>query len=194
MNQVRFSIVIPVHNRAATVGDTLESVLNQTFEDYEVIIVDDGSQDSAELKQAIETYGDSRLKYVHRPNGGGGAARNTGIRAASGDYIAFLDSDDFFLSDKLEKVNAVLGSKHDPKVAIYSYMYVKRGEEQYWIRPERPIAPGEDVGEYLFVSNQFIQTSTLILGSVKRLLRCRLTTVYAKDRIWIYVSAWAKRV
>lgn len=163
MTNPRYSIVIPVYNRAATIGDTLKSVLKQTFTNYEVVIVDDGSDDSAELQDVIAAFNDSRFKYVHRQNGGGGAARNTGIRAAIGDYIAFLDSDDFFLDDKLAKVDAVLGPNHDPKVAIYSYMYVKRGEEQYWVRPERPIGPAEDVGEYLFVSNQFIQTSTLIL-------------------------------
>lgn len=161
MTTPRFSIVIPVYNRAKTIHATLQSVLDQTFSDYECIVVDDDSKDGAELKSIVDGLDDPRFQYVHRPNGGGGAARNTGIRAATGAYIAFLDSDDFFLPEKLEKIDAFLTD--DPTIAVYSYMRVDRGVGKYWIRPDRPIREGEDVGEYLFVDNQFIQTSTIVL-------------------------------
>lgn len=93
---MQFSIVIPAYNRADTILPTLQSVQAQTFDDFECLIVDDGSKDGAALKQVVEGMNDPRFHYIHRENGGGGAARNTGIMAAKGDYIAFLDSDDFF--------------------------------------------------------------------------------------------------
>jgi glycosyltransferase involved in cell wall biosynthesis len=157
----RFSVVIPVHNRAASVGATLASVREQSFKDFECIVVDDGSDDGAALEAAVRTLDDPRFRYLRRANGGGGAARNSGTLAARGDYIAFLDSDDLFLPRKLELFQQHL--RDDPGVVHYSRMFVERGVSRRWIRPDRAIAPGETVAEYLFVANQFIQTSTLVL-------------------------------
>ncbi len=157
----RFSVVVPVFNRAATVGPTIDSVLSQSFADFELIIVDDGSDDGDELRACLQAFADERIRYVWRPNGGGGAARNTGILAAKGTYIAFLDSDDQFLPHKLERCACLLTGNE--MQAVYSYMNVDRGVGRYWIRPSRAIQPDEDMGEYLFVANQFIQTSTIVL-------------------------------
>ncbi|MFT6212600.1 MAG: glycosyltransferase involved in cell wall biosynthesis [Alphaproteobacteria bacterium] len=156
-----FSIVIPVYNRSQSMMPTLQSVLDQTCTDYECIIVDDGSSDSEALKQVIEGLGDSRFRYVWRENGGGGAARNTGILAAQGKYIAFLDSDDLFLPHKLETCQKHITD--DPLHGIYSFMYVDRGVQKQWVRPNRAIGDNEDMGAYLFIENEFIQTSTIVL-------------------------------
>lgn len=94
----RISVIIPVYNRAALVGRALDSVFAQTCRDYEIIVVDDGSSDgSVEL---LESYGD-RLITVRQANAGAAAARNAGIALARGEFIAFLDSDDEWCSDKL---------------------------------------------------------------------------------------------
>ncbi len=159
----KFSIVIPVYNRASEIMSTLESVLKQSVQDFECLIVDDGSDDADALKQVIETLNDERFTYIWQENGGGGAARNTGINAAKGKYIAFLDSDDLFLPEKLEKCEKNLSD--DPQKALYSLMYCDRGVEKMWIRPDRAIGTDEDMGEYLFVSNQFIQTSTIVINA-----------------------------
>ncbi len=161
MPLLSFSVVIPVYNRADRILPTLNSVRNQTCNDFECIIVDDGSDDAKELKKLVEDMKDDRFLYIWRPNGGGGAARNTGILAARGRYIAFLDSDDLFLPHKLETCRQHLSS--DPLRALYSRMHVDRGVGRHWIRPDRAIRPDEDMGEYLFVYNQFIQTSTIVL-------------------------------
>ena len=154
-----FSVVIPVYNRAATLGVTIRTVLEQTCGDFEVIVVDDGSTDDPQ--QAVAALGDPRIRLVRQENGGGGSARNRGIDEARGAYIAFLDSDDLFLPHKLDAVaRAVDGST---TTVWYSYINVDRGVGRYWVRPNRPIRPGEDVGEYLFVHNQFIQTSSIVL-------------------------------
>src|SRR5688572_23811750 len=93
-----FSVVVPVFNRGVTVLPTLLSVRNQTFGDYECLIIDDGSDDGDELRKTVEGLGDQRFHLIRRRNGGPAAARNTGIEAARGIYVAFLDSDDLFLS------------------------------------------------------------------------------------------------
>jgi glycosyltransferase involved in cell wall biosynthesis len=88
-----FSVVIPTYNRADLLGQTLESVFRQEADDYEVIVVDDGSTDNT--ADVVAAFGD-RVRFLRRPNGGPGAARNAGIGAARGDYLAFLDSDDLW--------------------------------------------------------------------------------------------------
>jgi len=86
-----FSIVIPVYNREHLIQETLESVLNQRFDDYEVIVVDDGSTDGT--VSTLRSYED-QIHLIQQENQGPGAARNRGIETASGEYVAFLDSDD----------------------------------------------------------------------------------------------------
>jgi glycosyltransferase involved in cell wall biosynthesis len=162
-DDVRFSVIIPVHNRARTIEATLRSVATQTYGNFECIIVDDGSDDSAELQQVLHRLGDSRFAYRWRANGGGGAARNTGIDCATGDYVAFLDSDDLFLPHKLDSFRRhILGYPMD---AYYSPALVDRGEARMWVRPDRAIGSQEDMGEYLFVHNQFVQTSTIVMAT-----------------------------
>jgi len=90
------SIVIPAYRAATFIRETLDSVFAQTYPNLEVILVNDGSPDTAQLEAAIRSYGD-RLIYIRRENGGPAAARNTAIRAAQGKYIACLDSDDLYL-------------------------------------------------------------------------------------------------
>jgi glycosyltransferase involved in cell wall biosynthesis len=95
-----FSVVIPVYNRISTLKSAIESVLAQTFTDYEIIVVDDGSQ--SDIRSAIKPYL-GRIKYIKLDkNQGVSYARNTGIKESSGEYIAFLDSDDIWLPDKLQ--------------------------------------------------------------------------------------------
>ena len=96
------SVIIPTYNRAHLVGRAIRSVLNQTYQDFEIIVVDDGSTDNTE--EVVKSFNDPRIRYIrHEKNRGGSAARNTGIRAARGEYIAFLDSDDEWLPEKLAK-------------------------------------------------------------------------------------------
>jgi glycosyltransferase involved in cell wall biosynthesis len=94
------SVVIPTYNRAAFVGKAVDSVLNQTFADYEVIVVDDGSTD--DTREQLDRYG-SRIRYIYQENRGVSAARNTGITASWGEWLALLDSDDEWQRDYLAK-------------------------------------------------------------------------------------------
>lgn len=104
--QARFtplvSVVIPAHNVAPYIAETLSSVFAQTFTEFEVIVVDDGSSDGEELERALAPYLD-RVRYVRQENRGAGAARNRGVREALGEFIAFLDSDDLWMPEYLEE-------------------------------------------------------------------------------------------
>ena len=94
------SVIIPSYNRSHCVCDAILSVMSQTFTDYEIIVIDDGSTDNT--KEALQPYL-SKIAYIFQENKGVSAARNTGIRAAKGKWIAFLDSDDEWLPGKLEQ-------------------------------------------------------------------------------------------
>src|SRR5437763_11554370 len=90
--RIFFSIIIPTYNRASMIEKTIQSALNQSYSDYEIIIVDDGSTDNTE--QVVLSIKDARIFYFKKENAERAAARNYGAHRAKGDYITFLDSDD----------------------------------------------------------------------------------------------------
>jgi glycosyltransferase involved in cell wall biosynthesis len=96
------SVVMPAYKVAPYISETLRSVLAQTFTDYEIIIVNDGSPDTVELELELEPYL-NRIRYIRQENRGAGAARNEGLRAARGEYVAFLDADDLWEPDYLSE-------------------------------------------------------------------------------------------
>lgn len=104
----RVSIIIPCYNAAGFVAEALDSILAQSFSAFEVLIVNDGSPDTAELERALLPYR-SRIRYLRQENRGPGGARNTGILAAGGEYVAFLDSDDtwepHFLTEQMRRLD-----------------------------------------------------------------------------------------
>lgn len=112
---VLVSVVIPAYNAAAYIAEAINSVLAQTFGDYEIILVNDGSPDTPQLEQAIAPYLD-RIRYIKQENRGPSAARNVGILEARGKYVAFLDSDDLWLPRHLETQLQLL--QKDPSLSL----------------------------------------------------------------------------
>lgn len=110
MRDIEVSVIIPAYNSSATIGRALDSVFAQTYSAFEVIVVDDGSRD--DLPGAIAPYA-SRLRLIHQENSGAAAARNAGVRAARGRYLAFLDADDFWHMRKLELQVAAFTERPD---------------------------------------------------------------------------------
>ncbi len=96
------SVIIPAYNSSAFITDTLDSVLAQTRTDFEVIVVNDGSSDTPELERVLTSFG-SRVRYLAQQNAGPSAARNAGIGLALGEFVCFLDSDDLWERDFLER-------------------------------------------------------------------------------------------
>ncbi|MFA5248481.1 MAG: glycosyltransferase family 2 protein [Patescibacteria group bacterium] len=101
-NQPLISVVIPTYNRKYTIQRAINSILTQTYKNWEIVIVDDGSVDNTkeEIKQFLNN---SKIKYYHQKNSGVCSARNFGILKATGEYVSFLDSDDEYFPDRLEK-------------------------------------------------------------------------------------------
>jgi glycosyltransferase involved in cell wall biosynthesis len=97
----KVSVIIPAHNTAPFIAEAMDSVFYQTFRDFEVIVVNDGSPDTPELEAALQPYM-ARIRYLKQENRGVSSARNTGIRHACGEFLAFLDSDDIWLPEFLE--------------------------------------------------------------------------------------------
>ncbi|MEX2411068.1 MAG: glycosyltransferase family A protein [Candidatus Paceibacterota bacterium] len=109
-----FSIIIPLYNKSGFISRALDSVLHQSFTDFEVIVINDGSTDGSE-KTVEKKYG-SKVKLVHQKNQGVSAARNTGIQLAQRDYISFLDADDIWHSDYLSFVHQAIIAKDYPGI------------------------------------------------------------------------------
>ena len=107
---MRVSVIIPTYNRAHLVGYAIDSVLRQTYSNFEIFVIDDGSTDGTE--SVVGRYGD-RVRYIRQPNRGVGSARNAGLERATGDCIAFLDSDDYWFDFKLELQVKVLQRMQD---------------------------------------------------------------------------------
>ena len=100
-NEITFSVIIPVYNTEKYLGKCLDSLLNQSYSNFEALIVNDGSTDASE--EVIKQYlNDSRITLISQENKGLGGARNTGILAAKGEYLVFLDSDDYLSFDCLK--------------------------------------------------------------------------------------------
>jgi len=131
MKNPTVSVIIPTYNRAHLIGRAIQSVLNQTFQDFEIIIIDDSSTDNTDdiIKEFQKK--DERIKYIkHNKNKGGSAARNTGIKIAKGEYIAFLDSDDEWLPKKIEKqIKAMKILPFDIWGGIYCGFYYIKNEK-----------------------------------------------------------------
>jgi glycosyltransferase involved in cell wall biosynthesis len=104
-DKMKISAVIPAYNCEAHIARAIDSVLNQTHPADEIIIVDDGSSD--DTVQAVRSYGD-KVTLIQQENAGASAARNTGIEAATGNWIAFLDADDEWLPDMLQRQTDIL--------------------------------------------------------------------------------------
>lgn len=114
------SVIIPTYNAERTILKTITSVLQQTFSDFELIVINDGSTD--QTLELLSTVKDPRLKFFSYPNGGVAVARNHGISHATGDLIAFLDADDLWTPDKLELQLASL-QQHPEAGVVYSWTY-----------------------------------------------------------------------
>ncbi|MBD2666007.1 glucosyltransferase [Richelia sinica FACHB-800] len=155
----KISVVIPVYNSEKSVAETLASVIAQTYRDLEIIIVDDGSTDKS--IEICQRFKDERIKIVHQQNRGLAGARNTGIRHAQGEFIAFVDSDDLWLPEKLEKHLHHL--QHSPQVGL-SFSRSRFIDEQgtplgiYQMPKLINITPG-----YLFCRNPISNGSSVVI-------------------------------
>lgn len=150
------SVIIPAYNRAHLVMRAINSVLNQTFQDFEIIIVDDASRDNTE--ELVRGIHDKRIFYIqHEKNRGGSAARNTGIKQARGEYIAFLDSDDEWLPEKLEKQLKVFEQSTNSVGLVYTGI-IKESKQRRSVHQSR-----ENTAQAILAENYVGTTSTPLI-------------------------------
>ncbi len=119
-----FSIVLPTYNRAHLLNKPIESVLAQTFTNWQLVVVDDGSTDST--KEVVTRYNDPRILYVYQKNAERSAARNNGINHSTGNYICFLDSDDFFLAEHLQGLAKFISENSIGEALVFTNQRVSR--------------------------------------------------------------------
>jgi len=153
-----FSVVIPVFNRAGPLRQAIESVRAQTFQNFEIVVVDDGSTDNPSA--VVDAFADDRIRYVRQANGGGGAARNRGIDEARGPFVAFLDSDDVFLPHHLASMYSLLAGTRN--FIGYARVRVDRGGKRVFLKPPRGCGPREDMATYLLCDRGFTPMITLV--------------------------------
>lgn len=155
------SVVIPTYNRADLLEEALSSVLQQTYQDFEVIIVDDGSTDDTRERVAA-LQSDPRMRYVYQENHGLAGARNTGIRASRGDYIALLDDDDIWLPDKLEKQMSLMAVDDQADVVHCDFRFVDLACNPLPMRYQRPASRGT-LYEDLMYGNMIAGSGSAVL-------------------------------
>jgi glycosyltransferase involved in cell wall biosynthesis len=156
----KVTIAIPAYNAELWLRDTLDSALAQTFPAHEIIVVDDGSKDGTEA--VTRSFGD-RVRYVRQPNQGVSAARNTAIREATGDWIAFLDSDDLIVPEKLAKQVAVIEANSQLVVvySAFSYLYSNGTSQRTPVFPAVDLWPGLRYRTPILPSTAMIRRSAL---------------------------------
>lgn len=156
------SIIIPIHNQVDFLKKAIESVLNQIYQNFEVIIVNDGSTD--QTREMVFSFKDERVIYLWQENKGAALARNTGIEKAKGKYIAFLDADDLWLPEKLQK--QVEFMEKNPEIGLLGTACVQVNEKGEKIKEK--IFPTENkiLQKDLIKYNPFIQSSVMVKKEV----------------------------
>jgi glycosyltransferase involved in cell wall biosynthesis len=160
------SVIIPAYNVSSFVGETLDSVFAQTFADYEVIVVNDGSPDTEELEHVLEPYLD-HIRYFKQENRGAGAARNTGLREAQAEFIAFLDADDLWLSNYLEEQMKFIRAHACDLVCADAVVFNGSANDEKTYM-EALMADAPPIGEVTFLNLLSAEQSIITSGVVAR--------------------------
>jgi glycosyltransferase involved in cell wall biosynthesis len=187
--QPKVSVIIPAYRAAATIGRAVDSVLSQTCSPHEILVIDDGSPD--DLPAALSPYGES-VRLVRQANGGAASARNHGIERACGDLIAFLDADDYWEPQKLERQLEVL--KRHPEVGLVTSCFYIELLERPRYPCDRPVVSMDVVlqaggPEILTVARSIWTSALLVRRDILGDQRFDTTLVTAED-----VDLWVRLV
>ncbi len=189
MSSVKASVIVAVYNGAKTLTQTIESILSQTYDNFELLLIDDGSTD--ESKNLIEKYlEDERVKYFKKQNGGVASARNFGIARATGEVIGFCDQDDQWLPQKLEKQIPLFS---DPDVGlVYSWVDIDRHGKRECSTPEFEGECFEALLNRNFVSCCTAMVRRTVLNQVNGLDESRELHGVDDRHLWLKVARISK--
>lgn len=154
----RVSIIIPTYNHAQYVVDAIQSVLNQVYDNYEIIVIDDGSQDKT--RQVVAQFG-NQVRYIWQENQGLSAARNTGIQAANGEFIALLDADDMYEPTFLSKLISELEANPDGDAVYCGYQFVDASNNPL-PHIEKRLVPPDQLYDVLLNGNFMVPECMLV--------------------------------
>jgi glycosyltransferase involved in cell wall biosynthesis len=161
MNRHLVTVIIPAYNQAAYIGEAIQSVLDQTYHEWELLIVDDGSTD--ETAAVITAFTDPRIRYIHQVNKGLPGARNRGIVQANGDYIAFLDADDAYHPDKLTVQVAHLDQNPIIGLSYSARTHIDQDGVPFWIyRAPEQVDMHDLVVDFPFTINDLLVRRSLV--------------------------------
>lgn len=158
MNTPLLSIIVPVYNTATFLNRCIDSILTQKYTNFELILIDDGSKDQSGKICGEYAQKDSRIVVIHKPNGGQSSARNAGLNIAKGDYITFVDSDDYISMDCYQNNMEILSRDKSIDILEYPIYTVNKGNIEKLIIPryneEEHLYTKQDI--FLFWSNNGI--------------------------------------
>jgi glycosyltransferase involved in cell wall biosynthesis len=177
----KVSVIIPAYNAMAYLPQTLQSALDQTFTDFEVLVINDGSSD--QILEWADQIQDPRVRLITQENQGLSGARNTGIWQSQGEYLAFLDADDLWEPTKLEKQAACL-DHHSSVGLVSSWVHLIDHQGSWIASPQAPNSQGDDLKRELFLSN------IVLCGSTPMVRRCCFEKVGFFDRTLRSIEDW----
>ena len=185
---MKFSVVIPLYNKEAHIVDALKSVVKQKFEDYEIIVIDDGSTDDS-VNRAWSVPS-PKIHIYHQENQGVAVARNKGIEQAKGEYIAFLDADDVWHEDYLETINRLIEKYQESDIFVTAYEVLMKGGKRHVSTQLSP--PEGCLQSYWLTLNQkydFVWTSAT---TVRRSALIRAGMFKPGEKIGQDLDMWAR--
>lgn len=182
-SSIIFSIIIPTYNRASLIGDTLQSILSQTFTQFEVLVIDDGSKDDTAHVMAVWAEKDARIKYLQKENGERGAARNYGIERAQGQYITFIDSDDIAYDNYLQHAYHNLYQKQWPQCYAQAYEIKEKATGRLLVSPKN--INTETVNEDLLKGNLLSCIGVFVKKEVFNTLKFEADRNFAGTEDWL---------
>ncbi len=181
-----FSIILPTYNRAQLISKTINSVIDQNYTNWQLIVVDDGSTDNT--KEIVESFLDDRVRYLYQDNAERSAARNNGMRHASGEWICFLDSDDYFLPNHLESFSQFIDQENPGPSFLITGGYEERNGELI----KKPLYdPSADEHPALYILRQTIITPISVCIHRECFDQHRFAEVFKKS-YWEDTHLWIR--
>lgn len=190
MTQPFFSIIIPTYNRSSFITKAIESVMNQTFTNWELIIIDDGSKD--DTKEVVERYiqKDNRITYHYQTNAERSAARNNGISKAKGQWITFLDSDDYYLEQHLQNFHTFLRGNNFESALYFSGLILEsNGEKTYFNKYHTNTV--NDI-EFVFINTLGTPRACIHKSILAKFQFNELLSVSEDTELWIRIAEYYK--
>ncbi len=179
---MRFSIIVPVYNVESYLQSCINSVLSQNFKDFELILCDDGSQDSsAKICDKAEVL-DSRIKVLHLQNGGPSSARNAGLAIAKGEYIFFLDSDDKMCIDILQLLDDIIRQNNSPDSVIGTFLNWDGNEKTWKPSDIEPIVSQQKGMNFLEINEMYAKADIQLPWCVYQMVTKR--QIFVNNRLF----------